>query len=150
MRKYIRDRLRFIMKMDESPHKLALAFGLGIFVAFTPTIGFHMITCLALAWMLRLSKLVIITASFVNNPWTIVPLYGFCIWLGLRITGSSSITPDIAWNDLSFTNAIQILEPYLWSYVVGTFVVGAAAGIISYFVFHWAVIHYRKMSKGIG
>jgi uncharacterized protein len=147
MKTYIRDRLRFIMKLDESPHKLALAFALGIFVAFTPTIGFHMITCLALAWAFRLSKLVIITSSFINNPWTIVPLYGFCIWLGIKITGSHSIAPDIAWNDLSIPNAIQILEPYLWSYVVGTLLVGAAAGVVSYFVFRWAVVHYRKMSK---
>jgi len=147
MKKYIRERLKFIMKLQDSPHKLALAFALGIFVAFTPTIGFHMITCLALAWVFRLSKLVIITASFVNNPWTIVPLYGFCTWLGIKITGSHSIAPDIAWNDLNISNAIHILEPYLWSYVVGTLFVGAIAGVVSYFVFHWAVVHYRKKAK---
>lgn len=144
MRKYIRDRLHFIIKLNDPPQKLALAFALGIFVAFTPTIGLHILTCLVLAWMFRLSKLVIITASFVNNPWTIVPLYGFCIWFGIKITGDAAPVPDIAWNELSISTVYPVLKPYLLAYVVGTLIVGVVAATISYFLFYWAVVRYRK------
>jgi uncharacterized protein (DUF2062 family) len=147
MKKYIRDRLHFIIKLNDPPQKLALAFALGIFVAFTPTIGLHILTCLVLAWMFRLSKLVIITASFVNNPWTIVPLYGFCIWFGIKITGDAAPVPDIAWNELSISTVYPVLKPYLLAYVVGTLIVGAAAAVISYFLFYWAVARYRKVEK---
>jgi uncharacterized protein (DUF2062 family) len=147
MKKYIRDRFHFIIKLNDPPQKLALAFALGVFVAFTPTIGLHILTCFVLAWAFRLSKLVIITASFINNPWTIVPLYGFCIWFGMKITGGDGDVPPIAWNELRISNAFPVLKPYLWAYVTGTLLVGTFAALVSYFLFHWAVVRYRKMEK---
>jgi len=147
MKRYIGDRLRSIMKIDDPPRKLALAFALGVFVAFTPTIGLHMITCLALAWVFRVSKLVVITASLINNPWTAVPLFGFCLWFGIMITGGGVLVPNIAWNELSISNAYLILKPYLWPFVAGTLTLGTVVAFISYFVFYWAVVRYRKMEK---
>jgi uncharacterized protein (DUF2062 family) len=144
MREYIRDRIRSLFQLNDPPHKLALAFALGIFIAFTPTIGLHIVSCLALAWIFRLSKVVIITASFVNNPWTIVPLYGFCIWFGIMITGSDISVPVIAWDEMSLATAYQILKPYLWPYIAGTMVMGTTAGILSYFLFYRALIRFRK------
>jgi uncharacterized protein (DUF2062 family) len=147
MKKYIRDRLHSIVKLDDPPHKLAFAFALGIFIAFSPWLGFHIISCLVFAWVFRVSKFVVLTASFVNNPWTIMPMYAFCIWLGIKITGAAVAVPHIAWNELTISTAYMILRPYLWSYLAGTLVVGAVAAVISYFLFYWAVIHYRKRGK---
>ncbi len=147
MKKYIRDRLHALVKIDDPPHKLALAFALGVFVAFSPTIGLHVLTCLVLGWIFRLNKLVILTASFINNPWTIVPLYGFCVWFGIRITGENVAVPHIAWNELSFSNSYLVLKPYLWSFVAGTLILGTAAAFISYFLFYWFVMRYRKADR---
>lgn len=144
MTTYIRERIRALMKLDDPPHKLALAFALGIFVAFSPTIGLHIILCIFLAWAFRLNKLVMFTAAFINNPWTIVPLYGFCIWFGIKITGDDLASPHIEWNNLSISNAYFILKPYLWPYIAGTLVVGTIAAVVSYFVFLWAVQRYRR------
>ena len=143
--KHIRDRIRSIFHLKETPNRLASAFALGVFIAFTPTIGLHTISCLFLAWMFRLSKLVVLTGAFINNPWTAVPLYGFCLWFGMRITGSDSVTPRIAWNDLTLTNAYLILKPYLWPFIAGTLVVGAAAAIVSYGIIYWATVRHRRM-----
>jgi uncharacterized protein len=134
------------MRLDDPPHKLALAFALGVFVAFSPTIGLHTLSCLVLGWMLRLNKLVILTGAFINNPWTIVPLYGFCIWFGIKITGDGAV-PRIDWSQLNYANSYLILKPYLWSFVTGTLAVGAAAALVSYFLFRWFVVRYRKMEN---
>jgi len=142
--KYIRDRIRSLIQLNDSPNQLASAFALGVFIAFTPTIGLHTISCFVFAWMFRLSKIVVLTAAFVNNPWTIVPLYGFCLWFGIKITGNDVTRPDIAWQALTVTNAYHVLKPYLWPFVAGTIVVGGAASIISYFVMYWAVVRYRQ------
>jgi uncharacterized protein len=147
MKKYVRERLHALIKLNDPPHKLALAFSLGVFIAFSPTVGLHMLTCLALGWLFRLNTLVIITASFINNPWTIVPLYGFCIWFGLKITGENAVVPDIVWSELNFSNAYAVLKPYLWSYVAGTLILGVVAAVIAYFVFHHIVVRYRKMNS---
>jgi uncharacterized protein (DUF2062 family) len=142
--KYIRDRIRSIIHLKDSPNRLASAFALGVFIAFTPTIGLHTISCLFLAWMFRLSKLVVLTAAFINNPWTVVPLYGFCLWFGIKITGSDVSAPHIAWNDLTVTNAYLVLKPYLWPFITGTLVVGAFAAIIAYGIIYWAIMQRRK------
>jgi uncharacterized protein (DUF2062 family) len=118
-----------------------------VFVAFSPTVGLHVLTSLALGWIFRLNKIVILTASFINNPWTIVPLYGFCIWFGLKITGHDAPVPPIAWNELTLANSFSVLKPFLWSYVAGTLIVGAIAAFISYFLFYGVVVRYRKMEK---
>jgi uncharacterized protein (DUF2062 family) len=145
--RYIRDRIRSIMQLDDPPHKLALAFSLGVFIAFTPTIGLHLISCLLLAWALRLSKLVIITGSLLNNPWTIVPLYGFCLWFGMILTGSGTTAPEIAWRDLTLGNVYLVLRPYLWPFVAGTLVAGLVGAAVSYALFYVAVIRYRKFER---
>jgi uncharacterized protein (DUF2062 family) len=142
--KYVKDRIRNIFKLDDSPNQLAAAFALGVFIAFSPTIGLHTISCLLFAWLFRLSKLVVFTAAFVNNPWTIMPMYGFCLWFGMKITGGDRAAPAIAWNEINFRNAWHILQPYLWPFVAGTVVVGLIAAAIAYFVVYWAVIRYRK------
>ncbi len=147
MKKYIQDRIVSLFKLNDPPHKLALAFALGVFVAFSPLLGTHIISCIFLAWIFRVSKLVVLTASFVNNPWTIVPLYGFCIWFGIQITGTTVTVPQIAWNELTLRTAYLTLRPYLWPYIAGTLILGTIAAVISYIVFYWAVVRYRKLEK---
>jgi uncharacterized protein (DUF2062 family) len=142
--KNIRDRIRGIFHLNDSPNRLALAFAVGVFIAFSPTIGLHTISCFIIAWMFRLNKIVVLSAAFINNPWTIVPLYGFCLWLGIKITGAMIATPDIAWQSLTFTSTYHILRPYLWSFVAGTIAAGAVAAIISYSFIYWAVVRHRR------
>jgi uncharacterized protein (DUF2062 family) len=142
--KYVRDRIRSLFHLNDSPTKLATSFAVGVFIAFSPTIGLHTVSCLFIAWMFRLRKLVVFTAAFLNNPWTMVPLYGFCLWFGIKITGSMIETPDIAWQSLTFTSAYHILRPYLWPFVAGTVVLGAVAAVLSYFFIYWAVVRHRR------
>lgn len=144
MKRYTRDRIKSIFKLEDSPKRIASAFSLGIFIAFSPAIGLHTISCFFFAWLFRLNKLVVFTAAFINNPWTIVPMYGFCLWLGVKITGSEITTPQIAWNELTAASAYLILKPYFWSFIAGTLVVGVAAAIISYFFIYWVVVRYRN------
>jgi len=144
VKQYVRDRIRELMKLDDPPHKLAFAFSLGIFIAFSPWLGLHILSCILFAWLFRVSKFVVLTASFVNNPWTIVPMYGFCLWFGVKITGNDAAVPVIAWKDIGIRELVQVLKPFLWPYIAGTLVVGVVAAILSYGGFYWAVRRYRR------
>jgi uncharacterized protein (DUF2062 family) len=143
MKRYFRDRLRDILKFDDPPRRMSMAFAIGVFIAFSPWFGLHVLTCIALAWMLRLNKVVVLTASFINNPWTVVPLYGFSLWIGFKLTNSGDALPEIEWKALRHRDLFLALKPFLWPFVVGTLAVGAAAAIISYFLFLWAIKRYR-------
>jgi len=142
--KNIRDRIRGIFHLKDSPNKLALAFAVGVFIAFSPTIGLHTASCFALAWMFRLSTIVVFTAACINNPWTMVPLYGFCLWFGIKITGTMTAMPVIPWQSLTLSSAYHLLRPYLWPFVTGTIVLGAVAAVLSYFFIYWAVVRHRR------
>ncbi len=147
---YFRDRIRSIFQLNDTPHRLALAFAVGVFIAFSPTIGLHLLSCFIVAWAFRLSKLVLITATFINNPWTIVPLYGFCIWFGGKLMGRELAMPRIAWNELTLSSAYVVIQPYFWPFVVGTLVVGGIAAVIAYFLIFWLVVRYRAAEKKDG
>ncbi len=142
--RFIQDRIRNILQLNDSPQRLSLAFALGVFIAFTPTVGLHMISCLLVAWIFRLSKIVVLTAAFVNNPWTIVPMYGFCLWFGIKITGSTIEVPRIEWSSITLTTAYQLLKPYVWPFVAGTLVVGIVAAAISYAVIYVAITKIKR------
>jgi uncharacterized protein len=142
-----RDRIRSIFQLHDTPHRLALAFAIGVFIAFSPTLGLHLITCLLVAWAFRLNKLVLITATFINNPWTIVPLYGFCIWFGSKLMGREIAMPQIAWNELTLSGTYEVIQPYFWPFVTGTLVAGSIAAVISYGLIYWLVVRYRAAEK---
>lgn len=148
--KYVKDRIRGIFKLDDTPNQLAAAFAIGIFIAFTPTIGLHTVSCLVVAWLFRLNKLVVFTAAFVMNPWTMVPIYGFCLWVGMIVTGSGGNIPAIAWKELTISSAFTVLKPYLWPFVAGTLLIGAVSALASYGLVYRAVIRFRKRAADAG
>lgn len=144
---YFRERIRSIFKLNDPTPKLALAFALGVFVAFTPTIGLHTLSCIAFAWLIRVKVIVVLTGSFIMNPWTLVPLYSFCLWIGIKLTGSTGVLPQIAWSELGIRDVFVVLKPYLWPFVAGTLFIGVIAAFISYFLFAFAITRFRKAER---
>ncbi len=58
---------------DRSPAKLAAAFCMGVYIAFSPFPGFHTAMVFVLSWMCHLNVGVVFASSCViNNPWTMV------------------------------------------------------------------------------
>ena len=144
---YLRERVRSIFQLNDPAPKLALAFALGVFVAFSPTMGLHTLSCIVFAWIFRVKVLVVLTGSFIMNPWTLVPLYSFCLWVGIKLTGSTIVLPQIAWSGLEIMDVFVILKPYLWPFVAGTLFVGSIAAVVSYFLFAWAITRFRKADR---
>ena len=47
-----------VLHADDTPHRIALGVAIGIFVTFTPTLGFQMILVAVIATLLRANKFV--------------------------------------------------------------------------------------------
>ena len=71
----LRQRLQVLLHVDDSPHRIALAFAVGVWVAFFPILGIHTGMALAIAFAFRLSRVAILLGTWLNNPWTIAPMY---------------------------------------------------------------------------
>lgn len=51
-------------------------------------------------------------------------MYGFCLWFGIRITGSTMAEPHIPWNEAGWRDLLLLLRSYLRPFVAGTLVIG--------------------------
>ena len=61
---------------------LAGGLSLGLFVAFTPSIGFQMLICAIAAIPLRVNLPVALAACWITNPLTAFPIYAFAHRIG--------------------------------------------------------------------
>ncbi len=87
--------IRRLLALDDPPERTALAFSIGIFIAFSPFLGLHTIMATALAFAFRFNKLAIYAGTFVNNPFlTLVPILLASYALGALLLGMPSGLPD--------------------------------------------------------
>lgn len=130
----IRDKLRQILSVKESPRRIALAFSLGVFIGMSPLLGIHTILGLIFAWMFRLNKFVTVVGVYITNPWTIVPIYTFSTWVGAKLLGIDSIIPHIDWSHLSMKELTHSFGPLLLPFLLGSTLLGVVSGCLSYVV----------------
>jgi len=131
-----------VMRVDDTPHRIALAFAVGVFVGASPLIGLHTVLALALAWIFRLNRLVTVSGAFVNNPWSMIPIYTFSTWIGTLILGTNLGMYNVDWHKLTLGTLVSGLEDLIWPFLLGSTVVGLAAALISYIIIRTAAEDY--------
>ena len=134
--------------MDGSPHRASLAFAIGVFIAFAPHLGLHTLSAVGLAWVLRLYLPIMLAGAFVNNPWTIFPLYGFCLGVGNYLLGNGfQCFPD----EFSSAELLEFAKNSPVPFVVGTLSVGMAASVPTYFLLRRIlhVVHFKDKKDTI-
>jgi uncharacterized protein (DUF2062 family) len=133
--------LKKLTLKEQDPRKLALAFCVGVYIAFSPFPGFHTLMVLASSWFLALSFPVVLAVScLINNPWTMVPVYasGHIVgdWLCLGLFNVESTTSWNPWwmhsiNDW-LTRYIDMPHISLWSFLIGGNLLGIGLAIMLY------------------
>ena len=132
--------LKELLLVDDTPHRLALSFGIGVWIAFFPIWGIHTLMALGLAFALRLSRAAMVVGAWVNNPWTAVPFYAAGTVLGCWVLGVPT--------DEDFRLEWTALRPFLWPFVVGNTIVGVVGGIVGYAALRWVLERRRAQSRG--
>jgi uncharacterized protein (DUF2062 family) len=127
-----------VFHVQDTPHRIALAFGMGVFIAFSPLLGIHTGLALGLAFLFRLSRVAILAGAWTNNPWTLAPMFMAGTALGCGLLGVSPETLEsIDWSlhGRAFYEALwEGLRPLLAPFVVGNTVLGVITGLVSYLV----------------
>ncbi|MBI3794197.1 MAG: DUF2062 domain-containing protein [Nitrospinae bacterium] len=144
MKKKFKEILHTILHGNGTPHDVAFASALGIFIAFFPIIGTHTVLALALAWVFRVSPVITLGASWVNNPWTIAPICGATLYLGVLVTGADISEVTINWGSLHWEAFLQIIKIIGVPFVVGGLLAGAVLSVATYFIVLRAVKVYRS------
>lgn len=142
-RSSFRTLLRQVLHLQESPRRTAFAFALGVFVAFCPAYGFHMILVGLLTWLFELNFVALLAGALINNPWTIVPILGMTYWSGALLIGRTD-TPAFDWHDLSFTGLYQQMLPYAAPFALGGIVLSLVGSLLAYPAACYFISKYRR------
>jgi uncharacterized protein (DUF2062 family) len=134
-------------QLEGDPQKISLGMALGIFIAFTPTIPFHIILSLALAQIFRISRVATLLGVWISNPLTIPLMYYLSFIIGKKI-----LYPHL---DLSLPPTLDVRELLKLGWEInlalqlGGLVMAVPAGIIAYFLTLWAVKRYRQQKPSL-
>lgn len=134
--------LRQVLHLKESPERTALAFAIGVFIAFSPLYGLHMVLVVLCTWLFGLNFLALLAGAFVNNPWTVVPILGVTYWTGALLLGRTE-TPSFNWHDVSFAAVYQQILPYAIPFALGGLVLSTVTALVAYPAAYWFVSKYR-------
>ena len=86
---------RRLLAADDPPERTALAFSVGVFIAFSPFLGLHTIAATALAFLFRFNKIAIYAGTFLNNPFlTLVPIIIASYAVGAVLMGRPFRLPE--------------------------------------------------------
>ena len=67
-------RFKAILSLDSHPGHISAGFAVGVFISFTPFFGIHTPLAILAAFVFRLNKLTCLTGSWINTPFTVVPI----------------------------------------------------------------------------
>ena len=140
-----------VLHVDDTPHRIALGVAIGIFVTWTPTVGFQMALTVVLAWLLGANKLVGVPFVWISNPLTLVPIYLPNYYVGRWILGSDVPRPDFG-KVVNATGGWMERVSTWWSVTwhaflplcVGGLLVGLILAALVYFATYHAVVIYRR------
>lgn len=139
--------LRWIIKLRSSPRAIAGGFGLGTFIAFTPTVGVQLILALLAATLFNMNRPAASIPVWITNPVTVAPIYTFNYWLGLKVWDGpplaevSELFVDIGhtmahlefWNIKDqFLAVLQMGKEILIPLLIGSLAVGVITGTAMY------------------
>jgi len=79
--------IKKLLHIEDTPERTALAYAIGIFLGFSPFLGFHTLAGLAIAFLFGLNRVAILLGVWTNTPWWIVPFYMIATWVGMWVTG---------------------------------------------------------------
>ncbi|HYU41241.1 MAG TPA: DUF2062 domain-containing protein [Vicinamibacteria bacterium] len=130
--------LQALLHIEDTPHRTALAFGVGVLIAFSPFLGIHMGIALLVAFLFRLNRVAILLGTYLNNPWTLAPIYLAgtslgCLLLGISRDGLDTIDWELTgW---AFLQGLwTTLRRYVWPFLLGNTILGVACGLVGYFL----------------
>ncbi len=118
---------RFLMEdllgSDDSAEKKSFSIALGVFIGLSPIWGFHTVTVIFLALLLKLNKVIAFAFSNVSLP----PFIPFILYFSLKL-GSWILGENFVLSMSEIDPSIELVK-YLKSYIVGSLVLSVTAAI---------------------
>jgi uncharacterized protein (DUF2062 family) len=113
----LRERFVALLHLDDPPWRVALALAIGVFISFTPFLGFQTLLALLVATVARLNAAVLVTGTWLNLPWFMPFVYAGGLKLG-------------AW----LLRDLHSFGDWSLALLIGTTLLGFVAAVVTYIV----------------
>ncbi|AGF75585.1 DUF2062 domain-containing protein [Bartonella vinsonii] len=149
---YIRKR---ILRISATPHKVALGFAIGIFLACSPLFGMHIVLAIFFSWILRGNFAAAIIGTAFSNPLTFLLIVMadykvgyFCLSLFSNVDEISLSQIRVLFEGLTLSN-ISLLFKGTWDsimrpMILGGILLGFILGSLSYIGVYRAIARFQK------
>lgn len=131
LKQQIRGFINRFKKLQGDPHHVAMGIGIGVFVSITPTIPFHTIIAIALAFILRGSKPAAVIGVWFSNPITIPFFYMGSYKTGLLFF-NNSLPFDAKCESIAELMKLGMNTTCIM--MTGGIILGILPGIAAYFI----------------
>ena len=84
--------VRPIFGINDSPHSVALGVAVGLFVAFTPTVGVQIPIAFGIGTLLKANRIVAVALTWISNVVTMLPFYYLYYVVGLFVLGRDGLS----------------------------------------------------------
>ncbi len=145
-----------VLHADDPPRKPAMRAANGMFITFTPTIGFQMLLVVFFAWLMRTNKLIGTVLVWISNPVTMVPIFYCNYFVGRMVLQQPGVHADY-WRELAhpphgwwpavsfYWDKFTHIALPLW---LGSVIVGLVLAYLTYYLVYYGVRWYRLKRWG--
>ncbi|HOJ92875.1 MAG TPA: DUF2062 domain-containing protein [Dictyoglomaceae bacterium] len=124
-----------LIRLNDSPEKIALSFSIGVFIGVFPTFGLGGILVVIISYIFKLNYLAGVLGTFIMNYIT-SPFF----WSLSYFIGNFLLYGKFEWKIWEERN----IKEFALSYIVGNIIVSILCFFLSYFIVRKLVITYRK------
>lgn len=132
------------MQYEQRANVFTYSCCLGIYIAFSPYIGFHTMMVFVVSWLFSLNVTVVLAVSvMINNPWTMVPVYGLSYLCGDRLLNWLGMNHYV-WNPTWVLKGNELIAKYIgysgfsfWAFMVGGNLLGLTFALMAYPIIKW-------------
>lgn len=120
-----------LKNLPGDPHYVAKGMAIGVFVSITPTIPFHTVIALALAFIFRASKIAAAIGVWFSNPLTIPVFYFASYRAGSLLFGDLAACNGVC---ESVTDLLKLGVEVALATIIGGIVIGLGPAAAAYFI----------------
>jgi len=138
-----------VNRLSGSAHAIALGCAVGIFVSYTPIMGFHFLAAATLAYLVGGNLLASALGTFFGNPITFPFIWASAYKFGHWILGNEVDEFRVAGLLDAFSNGIihaldNAYEIYIKPMMIGGIPLGFVCGFFGYFIIRKIVENYQS------
>ncbi len=154
----IKDLVKKLLHIEDSPERTALAYSIGIFLGFSPFLGLHTLLGLAFAFLFGFNRVALLLGVWTNSPWWLVPFYMMATWVGMGVTGFRmewstlkevfQLGMDRGFMSSIFWGSVTSQGGLLMSFLIGSLILCSLLSVVAYpLSLRWIRFYRLKKEK---